>query len=185
MTLMKSYRHLALCAAVPLLLLTGACSSYHCGSLMHPQIKTIGIGAFKNDTEEAMLTVALRQKLSEAFIVDGSVKIVDAEQADAVVQGRIVSVRMESAASGRMQGVDRNGDNNRDHYQTEIFRTIVTVEFELVKNGRRRPILDLRPVTGTAEYSKLPDLHVARNEALRRAAGDAALNICAGVTEGW
>lgn len=168
---------------LPGLLLLAGCSSYHAGSLMHPQIKTLAIGEFRNDTEEAFLTAALRQKLADAFTVDGSVRVVARDRADVIVRGTIKRLDLESVASRRLS--EKSRDENRDNYQTSIYRVTVDVTWELVLPDRRRPVLDPRPAKGVAEFSSLPDYHVARNEALRRAMADAAEQIRSGVVEGW
>ena len=181
--LTQSVKRWCLATALPGLLLLAGCSGYHAGSLMHPQIKTLAVGEFRNDTEEAFLTAALRQKLADAFTVDGSVRVVAPEAADVVVRGTIKQIGVQSIASHRLAENVRDG--NRDNYQTQIYRVSVEVAWELVLPNRRRPVLDSRPAKGAAEFSSLPDFHVARNEALRRALADAAEQIRNGVVEGW
>ncbi len=161
------------------------CAGYHHGSLMHPQIKSIAVGSFQNDTEEAGLTVQLRQKLADFLMNDGSVTVKSEENADAVLRGRIVRYEMSGLGARRVSDSGSGGSNKRDAYQTTIYKTTVTVEYELVIPGMRTPVLDKREATGDAEYSLLSDLNVARDEALRRATQEAAKKIAAGVTEAW
>ena len=175
----------ALVAGAGLILATG-CASYHCGSLMHPQFKTVAVGEFYNKTEEAGLTVCLRQGLAEAFMTDGSLKLVSTASADAVVQGRILQYQTR-AIGFKYIGKDDPTSDYRNTYQGSLYQIEVIVEFEVIIPDPKRPVLvlDKRTVRGIAEFGKLPDRTIARDEALRRATRDAAQQVAAAVTEGW
>lgn len=168
------------------LLLTAGCASYHCGSLMHPQFKTVAVGDFYNKTEEAGLTVCLRQGLAEAFMTDGSLKLASLADADAVVQGRILQYQTRSIGFKYIGDNDPTSDY-RNTYQSSLYQIEVIVEFEVIIPDPKRPVLvlDKRTVRGIAEFGKLPDQTIARDEALRRATRDAAQQVAAAVTEGW
>ena len=168
------------------LLLTAGCASYHCGSLMHPQFKTVAVGDFYNKTEEAGLTVCLRQGLAEAFMTDGSLKLASLADADAVVQGRILQYQTR-AIGFHYIGKDDPTNDYRNTYQGSLYQIEVVVEFEVIIPDPKRPVLvlDKRTVRGIAEFGKLPDRTIARDEALRRATRDAAQQVAAAVTEGW
>ena len=178
-----------LAAAALGLLLSAGCAGYRHGSLMHPQFKTIAVGTFTNSTEEASLTAHLRSKLVDALMNDGSVTVKPMEDADAVIQGRIVKFKWDRLAAVRASDIAASNNNNngqrRDTYQTTIYKVEVMVEYELYIPGMHRRVLDKMTVSGRADYSKLPDLDVARMEALRRAVTDAAQQITTGVTEAW
>lgn len=172
-------------AALMLALGLGAgCQGYHQASLMHPQIHSIAIGEFRNETPDAGLTVHLRQKLADQFMTDGSIAIKGRERADVVVQGRITGMSSGGLAANRRAREARDQDN-RDAYQTTVYEATVAVEYEVVMPGLRRPVLDKREVKGKAEYASLPDFAVARDEAMRRAVQDAAQQIALAITEGW
>lgn len=173
-------------AAVLALLLQAGCTGYHRGSLMHPQFHSLAVGTFKNDTEEAALTVQLRSKLADFLMNDGSVKVLSQQDADAVVQGRIVKFKWDRRAASRVSDQAKHNDNQqRDNYQTTTYAVELTVEYELLIPGMHRRVLEKREVLGRAEFTKLSDLDIARTEALKRAAADAAQQIAAGVTEAW
>ena len=183
-------RQLVLISAAALVfLLQAGCAGYRHGSLMHPQFKTIAVGTFKNDTEEASLTAHLRSKLADALMNDGSVTVKSMEDADAVIQGRIVGFKWDRLAAVHASDIAAsNNDQKRDTYQTTIYKVEVIVEYELYIPGMRRRVLEKTKETiviGRADYTKLPDLDVARMEALRRATTDAAQQITTGVTEAW
>lgn len=158
------------------------CSAYHWGSVMHPQVKTLAVGQFSNDTQESALTACLRQHIAEQVMTDGSLKVVSASEADMVVQGRIVQCLSKGISSSKRRLVS---DGDRDSYQITIFRAQVQIEFEAVIPGRTDPLIPKQQVTGYADYSRLPDLRVAQQEALRQATVDAAARVVNAITEAW
>jgi len=170
--------------SITALLLVSGCCCLKPGSLMHPQIRTVAIGEFMNDTDEAALTSVLRQKLTEAFTTDGALILTTPSKADVIVQGRILSYTPAALASSKVSDADRE-QAKRDNYQTQIYQISVVIGFELKMPGRPCPIMDMREVRGTAPFNRLPDLTVARDEGLRRAIQDAAQQITVAVTEGW
>lgn len=169
--------------SVTVMLIPGCCC-WQPGSLMHPQIKTVAIGDFMNDTDEAALTSVLRQKLAEAFTTDGALALTASSRADVIVQGRILSYTPSPITTQKVSSADRE-KTKRDNYQTQIYQMEVVVGFELKMPKRPCPVMDMREVRGTAPFNRLPDLTMARDEGLRQAIQDAAQKIAVAVTEGW
>mgnify|MGYP002642230095 CR=1 FL=1 len=170
--------------AVALLAGTVGCRSYQMGDLMHPQIESIAVGSFQNDTDEARLGSLLQSKLAEQLMVDGSVNVAAATNADAILQGKIVSYAINQLASSRIRE-KTNRDRESDAYQPAIWRATVTVEFELVRPGSTEALLTKSRTTGYADLSRFPDLNVSRQEGLKLAVNDAATRVTSAVTEAW
>ena len=160
------------------------CRSYHWGSLMQPQVKTIAIGMFQNPTEEPTLGPVLRRKLAEQFMTDGSLRVTDSERADAVVRGRIVACRFQATARSKTRD-DRALADERDAYQPTAFQAEVEVEFEVIVPGRDKPLVSQRRVIGKGNFTRLPDLEVPRQEGVGLALNDAAIKVVSSVTEAW
>ena len=160
------------------------CRMYECGSVAHPQLKTIAIGSFSNSTDEPRLGAILRQGLAERFMTDGSLTLVSADAADAVVTGRIRQCRMSRLAAAKRRD-DAARDRDSDAYQSAIFRVEVVVEFQTVKPGREKPLIAARQARGVADFSHLPDMNAAKQEALRLAVNDVASEMVAAVAEAW
>lgn len=174
-------------AAAGLTLLTGGCAHYTRvvpnDTLMHPQFKTLALGAIKNQTDEPGLSIVLRQKLAEAFRQDGALRLVDAGPADLALEGAILRYTVKAVAASKRADVHRN--DNRDKYQTTTYEVEVEVEFTALIPETRHPVVSRRSVLGTAQYTRLPDSNMTRDEALRRAVLDAAQQVVTGVTEAW
>jgi len=158
------------------------CGAYHWGSVMHPQVKTLAVGTFTNDTKEGDLSVWLRQQIVEQVMGDGSLRVVSSSSADAIVQGRIIQCLSQGVTSTDRRPVS---DDDSDSYQYSIFRAQVQVEFEVVIPGREEPLVARRVITGYADYSRLADLHIARRRALRQATVEAGIAVVAAITEAW
>lgn len=182
-TVTRTLRRLA--PAVLLLAAVAVCGCrYRVGTLMHPQLKTVGLGDFGNETVEPGLEQALRTQLVEQFTTDGSLRPVGRGAADFLVEGRIVDVTTRQVASVKRRD-DSDLDEDRDAYQASVFRTTVQVEFRAVVPGRAEPLLTAATVTGTADYSRLPDLSISRDGGVRRALHDASKQIVTAVSEAW
>jgi hypothetical protein len=160
------------------------CQSYQRGPIGHPQITSLAVGDFRNDTDEAGLSTHLRQKLADAIMTDGSVRLKDKADAQVVLQGRIKQYAL-AARAGTQIPSKRDDDKNRDAYQTSIYQASVTVEFEVVAPARKRPVIAPSETVGTVLFDRLPDMNVSRDEALRRATQDAAQQVVAAVVEAW
>jgi len=79
---------LALC------LLLGGCGVYgFSSSLLPSHIKTVGIPLMENRTDRRDLATALADSLTEAFLRDNTLKVVDERDADAVIEGKILEYR--------------------------------------------------------------------------------------------
>ncbi|MFA4943732.1 MAG: LptE family protein [Lentisphaeria bacterium] len=163
---------------------TGGCAHYRQGSPTHEQFRSVAVGSFTNDTPDAGLTVHLRQRLAEALTVDGALPLRPADRADLVISGRIVSATTTGIAAVRRAEEIRD-ENNLDAYRSSAYEAKVTVEFEAGIPGLRRPVIARQSVTGIAEFATLADHATARQEAVRRAAANAAAQIANAVLEGW
>ena len=166
---------------VPMVL--GGCQ-YRWGGVMHPQISSIAVGGFENTTRHPGLSAILRSKLSENLMRDGSVSLAELSDADSVVTGRISSVDLTPVASVRGASTLVR-DSNQDQYQSAIYRVNVTVSYELRVPGYKTPLVSTQTVQGTADFSRLPDMRISREEALQTALNDAAVRMVSSITEAW
>ena len=171
--------------ALPAILVAtlAGCTSYRCGSIVHPQLATIAVGRIANMTDEPRQGLLCREMLVENFMLDGSLRVVPERKADAVLNGRITRYRLARAASGKRRKEDAR-DHDRDAYQTTVYSAEVTLALELTVPGREAP-LKSETVVGRAEFPRLPDFVAAKEHALRQALGDAACKAVASVTEAW
>jgi hypothetical protein len=169
-------------AAAGAVLLSGC--GYRAGSLMHPQIASMAVGSFENATPEPGLTGILRSRLAEHIVSDGSVLLADVDSADAEMTGTIRDVAFNRVASVKAREED-DAIEDADEYQTGIYRVKVLVEYEVRVPGYQNPLIGMQTVAGTADFSRMHDMQLSRNEAVRLALNDAARKMVAGTTEAW
>jgi hypothetical protein len=160
------------------------CATYRAGSLMHPQVKTVAVGEFSNATDVPQLGPWLRQRLADQFMLDGSLRLTTLDRADIVVSGRITDVTMAQIAAVKARS-DRARADDRNAYQGEIYRTEVSVQFDTTLRRDERTVLPRQTVRGHADFPRLPDIEMARQDSLKQATVDAAARIVAQITEAW
>lgn len=176
-------RWLALPAAILAATLVAGCASYRCGSTVHPQLGTIAVGRITNMTDEPRQGLLCREMLLESFMLDGSLRVVPQEEADAILNGSITRYRLARKASAKRRKENAR-DHDRDAYQTTVYSAEVTLALELTVPGRKEP-LKSQTVVGQADFPRLPDFVAAKEHALQQALGDAACKAVASVTEAW
>jgi hypothetical protein len=175
--------HVRLTLAVLMAGLLSGCQ-YRWGSLMHPQISSMAVGQVENETREPQLAATLKNKLADKIMTDGSVKLAPIDKADAILNAKIRSISYASVASTKQRDESARQED-KDEYQTSLYRATVKVDVTVVVPGKETPLVSTRTVTGVADYNRLPDLQVARRAAYDLALRDAAVKAIAEVTEAW
>lgn len=171
------------CISLLICLITNGCKGYKVGSLMHPQIKTIAFKSFGNDTDEPRLSIFMMEKLREAFMKDGSLKIVSPEKADCILEGRIQSYRLQSIGSVRQNNKNGIKNNNDNTFRTVIFRATVNFKFKLIaKSGKR---IKEASVSSYADFTELVDFDIEKRQGLRNAAYATSKKVVIEIVEGW
>lgn len=183
MTMATSRRAVGLVVAAGVLL--GLCGcQYRWGSVAHPQIRSLAVGTFSNDTRESSAAAALRGSLAEAISTEPGISLAQPDVADAIVEGRVVKLNQRQLARAKVRD-ERDSKDDSDAYQTVLYRLDVTVEYQVRIPGHTKPFIEVRQVVGQADMGNWPDPQVFRANALGRALGDAATQIVAGITESW
>jgi hypothetical protein len=149
----------------------------------HPQIRSLAVGTFANDTRESSAAASLRGRIAEALSKEPGIKLAQPEVADAVIEGRVVTVSQRPLVRGKRDEADVN--HKADAYQTALYRLVVTVEYEVRIPGYAKPFIEKRQITGQADMGNWPDQQVMRANALGLALADAATQIVTAVTEAW
>jgi hypothetical protein len=170
-------------AAAGILLAVSGCQ-YQWGALAHPQIRSLAVGTFANDTRESGATASLRGKLAEVLSKEPGITLAQPEVADAVIQGKIVAVAQHPLARAKLRD-EADVKHDADAYQTVLYRMQVTVEYEVRIPGYAKPFMEKSQVIGQADMGNWPDQQIQRSSTLGLALADAATQIVAAVTEAW
>ncbi len=163
---------------IPVIAVTAIISGcgYRIGYMGHPQLSTVAVAPVSNDTLSYNAAAILRQKLTEVFTTDGTMKLKSISAADCIVYAKITKVSYVES-SGHL--------NDDDDFLPNEWRVTATVEFSVVIPGRAKPLIGPKTVTGSAEFISDADLENARTYGLRQALFDASRTIVSNVTEAW
>ncbi len=141
---------------------------------------TIAIPKAASHTAEPRMALYATSRLRNAFIADGTLDVVDQNDADAVLSATVLSSRISTAGSAKLA----SPDEDQQIYATTIWRVTVTVEYAIHKAGNSQPIMGPRTVTGTAEFTDIVDLEVTKKDGTRQALVDASRKIASEVAHG-
>ena len=109
-------------------------------------IRSVAIPIAENDTAEERIAETLSERISDAFTVDGRLRVVDEESADALLLLRLVALEDSPLFTFTAEEV------------TEQYRFRVWIEAELVRTGDESSLLDLESLEGWGTYdAALPD----------------------------
>jgi len=90
----KMIKRTILLSTIILIFLTTSCKYYTFTPNLPKYIRNINISPFKNNAFQYGLEIDLTQKVIDEFISDGTLKVVDISNADAVLSGSIESYRL-------------------------------------------------------------------------------------------
>ena len=162
-------------AALSCLCLAG-CLGYHIGPVK-PQylhdIHTIAVPTFKNHTLEPRIEVLVAGTVIKQFQQDGTFKITSNENADAILEGTIVSVSRAPARS--VQG---------NVLATSEFNLSIRVQYKLVgRDGK--PLGPQGAAVGSTSYFVGTDVITDERQALPLATEQLATHLVSQLSEGW
>ena len=157
------------------LLLPGC--GYNVGSIMHPQVKSIAIAPITNETMEPLCSTYMRQALSEQYQFDGSLKVKGLKEADCIIYGRVLNIKIVATANQSYDGEQR--------YTPSEWRIEVKFEFTVLIPGREKPLINNRQVFGTATFQVMSDHEVTRRLGVEQACRNAAQQAVSYTVEAW
>ncbi|MCK5706968.1 MAG: LptE family protein [Candidatus Aureabacteria bacterium] len=108
-----------------LCLLTGC--GYHLGSVPPAGVTSVYIPMFENLTHKEEITADVTEGIIKRFKTDGTIKITDKENADAILIGKIVDYKTEAVLF-----------NDQD--VGEEFRVVITVDVSLVTISDKKTV---------------------------------------------
>ena len=156
--------------------ITLAGCGYHLGEIRPTtmrSVRTLAVPTFKNNTFESRIEVLFADTLVKKLQQDGTYRIVDTNQADAVVYCVI-----EKIDRGSLRSVQNNV------LATSEFRLTVTARYEVVDIGTGRVLMQ-GTVVGNTSFFSGNDLQTLERQGLSNAALDMAENLTTRLTEGW
>jgi hypothetical protein len=150
---------------------------YHVGHLMHPQVKSIAIAPVKNDTMVYNASAILRNKLTEAFMRDGALKVESLRNADCILYARITDVTYRETTSATY--------DDENTYRPMEWRIWMEVEFVVIIPGNKEPLITKQSLNADALFQVQADYYVNRQRGLEQCSWHVGRLIAQQVTEGW
>ena len=169
-------RFLLLFSGVMLSLLLGGCG-YHVGSLMHPQIKSIAIAPVTNETLAYNVAAILRNRLTEAFMRDGSLKVKSLREADCILYARVTKITYRETTPATF--------DDEITYRPMEWRIWMTVEFTIIIPGNKEPLIKKQKIMADAIFQVQADFFVNRQRGIKQCAWHLSRKIIQQTTEGW
>lgn len=157
-----------------LVLLTISCTGYHLGNTLPPGLSAITIPVFINETKEPGLETRVTAATIQEFQKDGSLRVVQKEQANCILEVRIRKSELEPLRYRRDQAITANE-----------YRLTITADVVLRKLPGNEVLVNSPGIIGFTSFTALADLPSARRAALPKASADLGQRIVKCVVEYW
>jgi len=160
--------------AVALALLAPGCIGYRLGSTLPPEVKTVYVAMFVNRCGEPEIEATATRATRQEFQKDGTLRIVDDENAaDVVLTTTLTGYKLEPLSFRR-----------DDPKTTQEYRLRITADVRAVLR-RTGQVVTERRTDGEATFEFTGDLASAKIAALPKTAADLAHRIVGAVVEAW
>lgn len=159
-------------ALLTLIAATG-CTTYEVGSALPPDIETIHVPPVLNQTGEPLLESEVTRALLRELQRDGTLRMTDAESADARLD---VSLVKFETAPVRYE---------RDDTKTATeYRMLIAAQVRLTRKNEAEPMMQ-RVMHGDTTFTFFGDMASSKNTATPLAARDLAHDIVESMVEYW
>ena len=91
------------------------CAYYSTSATGSGGIRTVAVPLLENESLEANIHQVLTDSLTQEFVTDGALRVVDEDLADAILQGTVVEIKEEPFTY----------NNQADQYQISVFLKVV------------------------------------------------------------
>ena len=160
--------------AFGLVLSVNGCAGYRLGSMLPPDIKTVYVPTFVNKTSEPLLEVETTRAFLQELQRDGSLRVVNEEQADAVIT---VTLRSFS--------IDPVSYRTEQRTTAREYRILLSAGVVMTRRGSGSVVVDSPNVRGDYVFPIAGDLTSSKLRGIPLAAQDLAHNIVEKIVEVW
>lgn len=161
---------------VPLAFLT-SCAGYRLGDAKPAsmaKVNRISVSMFSNSTLHPRAEALATSAVTNAMVTDGTYKISNLDQADAVLEGEVHEIRYRTIRSTRL-----------DTMQPEELANTVTLNWTLRDARNPTKILASGSSTGSSQLFVSSNLQTARNNALPEALAHAGESLVSRISNGF
>ena len=163
-------------------LMLGGCAGYHIGPVKPARfdgVKTLAVSTFKNDTLQPRVEVPLANAVIKQIQQDGTYKVADESNADALLEGTLEEIRRRPSRYVRGNVL-----------QTREYTLQIRVRYKITQRGTGK-LLDQRSVNGSTSFfvsgsgSIAADVNQDELQAFPLAAEELAVRLVSQISEGW
>ena len=158
-----------------MLMLSGC--GYRFGHFMHPQVKSIAIAPVKNETLAYNVPAILRNRLVEAFMRDGALKVTSLREADCILYARVTKLVYRETTPASF--------DNEITYRPIEWRIWMTVEFIVIIPGNKKPLIKRQKILADALFQVQADYFVNRQRGIEQCSWHLARKLAQQITEAW
>lgn len=169
---MKSFASVA-CAIAVVAAMAG-CANYHTARSIPKGLHTIAVPTFENVSGQPQAEVLTTQAVLSEFRHDGALRIVERENADLEVAGRVIGYKLEP----------RRFDHDHTSRAVE-YQLTLTADVKIYERATGKVVVSLKKVTGDDIFRSQSDLPSSQRDALPRAAAKLARNIVNETLMAW
>ena len=131
----------ALSVFILALLLFSSCGSYHLGTTLPSDMRTVFVPTFKNITSEPGIETGITNAVINRFQVDGNLKTASREEADTILEGEITGWNRRVMGYG-----------GQDKEEVEEYRLYITARIKFIDQRTGAVLLPSRIVKGKTDY---------------------------------
>lgn len=155
-------------------LLLSGCTGYQLGSQLPADIQSVYVPTVSNQTNEPLLENEVTKAVLSQIQRDGSLRIANEEEADAVLYVTLTSYRIDALAFDRANRARPNE-----------YRLILEARVEMVRRSNGKVLARNGLLQGRNDFPLTGDLTSAKQNGLPAAAEDLARFVVATITEAW
>lgn len=171
---MKRTLSTALLLAGALALFAG-CASYRLGSMLPPDVKTVYVPTFVNQTDQPGIEADATQAAIAELQMDGSLDVVpNREEADAILNVALTGYTLTPLTY-----------NENQRTATTEYRLRISATLSLVRRTNREVLSESAGAYGEETFDVIGDLTSSKEAALPGATEDLARRIVAAIVETW
>lgn len=154
-----------------------SCAGYQLGGSKPPSlagVKTVAVPMFANGTQEPRAEALATTAVTDAFVRDGTYRLATRDNADAVLEGKLSTIRYSTLRSSRM-----------DSLLAEELTNEVRIEWTLRDAKDPTRILATGSSVGYSSFFADSNLQTARRNALPDAFSRAGSNLVTRLSSGY
>lgn len=160
--------------AIALVSALAGCANYHLGTSIPKEKRTVAVPTFENASGHPLVEADATQAVLSEFRRDGTLRIVERENAALEVTGRITGCKLEAM------------EFDHDHpFMAVAYRVTLTADIKVYERETGKLVAHLPHATGDNIFHTQSDLPSSERDAIPRAAARLAKTVVSETLMAW